>query len=396
MVERDTDVVDNRPASLGGTLTQLPAHQEARSLIDLAERRSATGRNELYAAISDFFERRSLELTSDESELLVQILRQLSSEVAHDIRKQLAQRLANKPNAPRELVVMLANDDIEVCHDLLAHSSVLQNLDLIEIVRHRSYAHRMGVAIRQDLAEDVTAVLVATGEEHVVVTLLNNPSAKFSRATMEQLVVGSRGTEAYRSPLIQRKDLPLELAHEMLMWVSVALRSEILKRFDIDPEILSTELVEAASAVAAESEKQRNLTTVSPAERLVNKLHAADELTPAFVLKALRQGQVAIFELALAKLIRLSLLDVRRIVFDPAGEGLAVACRAIELDRAAFRALISLVRKAWSEEELATAKEIEELVRFYDSLTRRAATATLETWRRARLPNSRQVAQLEN
>ncbi len=116
--------------------------------------------------------------------------------------------------------------------------------------------------------------------------------------------------------------------------ITAALSSEIQRRFDIEPEVLHEELVEAAAGLVICGKLEK--TDSSPAERLVNNLHLANELTPAIAVKALRQGQVAVFEHALAKLTHLPVMQVRRIMFDPSGEGLAVVCRAIDLNRAAF------------------------------------------------------------
>ncbi len=279
-----------------------PTREEAQHLFELAQRSTEIDRDSLYSAVADLFERREHELVDDERALMLDILRRLTVDVELAIRHELAGRLARKPSAPRDLVFMLANDRIDVCYDILAKSPVLRDSDLIEIIRNRGLAHQMGIAIREELSEDVSAVLVATGEEKVVVALLENQTARIARDTMRRIVGESEHIEAYHQPLVTRKDLPADLAHKLLMWVSVTLRNFIVRRFDIDAEMLDDEIVEATSEVAARDDVERRGLAQSPAERLVEKLHAAGELTPAFAVKALGQGQVALFELAFAKL----------------------------------------------------------------------------------------------
>ena len=64
------------------------------------------------------------------------IMRQLTHEVEMSLRIRLAERLvAQKGNAQHDLVVVLANDRIEVAHPMLVASEVLDDEDLIEIVQ---------------------------------------------------------------------------------------------------------------------------------------------------------------------------------------------------------------------------------------------------------------------
>ena len=59
---------------------------------------------------------------------------------------------------------MLANDDIEVAYPILAFNKVLQDADLIEVIRHRTLEHQLVIAIREDVSEAVSDALVRTGK----------------------------------------------------------------------------------------------------------------------------------------------------------------------------------------------------------------------------------------
>ncbi|MDP6708818.1 MAG: DUF2336 domain-containing protein [Alphaproteobacteria bacterium] len=362
------------------------AHEEAQYLFELARRHSEVDRNALYDAVADLFERRESELLGSERALMLEILHRLTRDVEIAVRKQLAERLAKSPRAPEALIFMLANDEIDVCYEILVRSPVLKDSDLIEIVRHHGLGHQLGVAVRRDLSPEVSAVLVATGAEEVVVTLLENETARISHETMSRIVGASRQIEAYREPLVQRSDLPVDLAHKLLMWVSLSLREHIVRRFDIDPATLEDEIVEAAAAVATEDENRRRRPELSAVERLVAKLHAAGELTPAFAVKALAQGQVALFERAFAKLTDLGAEEARRIVFQRNHHSLAIACRAIGLDRAAFQALVRMLYKARETASEPAPEALALLLEFYDQVSPEAASLTLGKWRVRQAP----------
>ena len=115
-------------------------------LLELARDKSIEGRTRMVAIVGDLFFDTQTVLTDRERGLMTDILRQLIHDVEMSVRKLLAQRLATEPFAPRELVVSLANDDYEVAHPILVESVVLQDIELIEIIRHRSLEHQLAIA----------------------------------------------------------------------------------------------------------------------------------------------------------------------------------------------------------------------------------------------------------
>lgn len=353
---------------------------EVRRLFDLARQKSRAGRAGLFAAIADLFERRGDELQDAERRLMGEILRQLAQDVERDLRAKLATRLAARPDAPRELVVMLANDEIEVAYPILVESSVLRDLDLIEVIRHRTLQHQLAVAIRRDLSESVSEALVETGHEDVIVALLNNPDARISSTVMRHLVEESRRVDRFQRPLVRRPDLPKDLARRMCMWVSAALRKYIADNFAIDPHDLDDEINSAAKEMAAEAESEAE--AQSPAQALVDKLYEAQELTPAFILKSLSQGQITLFELGFARLTGLRPVLLRRIVYEPGGEGLAILCRAIGVDAQVFLSMYRLTRKARAIVGHPSPAEMKTLADFYARLTPDAAKLLLRKWLR--------------
>ena len=152
-------------------------------------------------------------------------MRQLIHDVEVSVRRALAERLSEQPLAPHELVIALANDEIEVAHPLLVNSDVLQDLELIEIIRNRTLEHQLAIGIRKSVSEEVTDALIATDSVDVIKTLLENHHAKISQRTMEYLVEQSQRVDTYQNPLLRRPDLDTTLAKRMYWWVSAALRT---------------------------------------------------------------------------------------------------------------------------------------------------------------------------
>src|SRR5690606_11945250 len=71
---------------------------------------------------------------------------------------------------------------------LLEFSSVLSDDDLIEIIEHRSEAHRTAIAGRAQLASRVGEAIAIHGEDESLIALVRNAAAEFSRETIERLV----------------------------------------------------------------------------------------------------------------------------------------------------------------------------------------------------------------
>jgi uncharacterized protein (DUF2336 family) len=235
------------------------------TLLTLAREKSQAGRNSLFGTVQELFVKNDGNLTDRERALMGEILRQLIHEVELSVRKDVAKRLADRDDAPRELVLALADDDIEVAHPLLLKNTVLHDVDLIEIIKHRTQSHQLAVSMRKNISEGVSDALVGTGDTGVITSLLENENAAISRASMAYIVAESKRVDTFQNPLINRKDLPPDMARKMYWWVSVAVRQHIVENFSIDPETIHDSIegavkdkIEAASdGVEKVSEAER-------------------------------------------------------------------------------------------------------------------------------------------
>ncbi len=353
---------------------------EVRELFKLAQEKSKEGRVSLYKVIGDLFERRADELQNVEQAMMIEILERLSLDVEMSVRSGLANRLSENGDAPYDLIHMLANDEVQVAYKILASSPILHDSDLIEVVRHRTMQHQLAVAIRKDVSEEVSAALVEAGTEDVIVTLLNNQDARISADVLDHLAEESKRVDSYQKPLVRRPDLPTELAERMYYWVSAAVRNYIVDNFDIDIDDLDDQMSATISDVL-ETKKSNDDSGIA-AERLVDRLFDGGGLSADFALKSLHQGQVSIFEFSFAKMVGIRPVLARRIVYEPGGEALGIACRAIGLERTVYLQIYQLTRKARSSENRLGKDEVVRLTKFYESITREAAFLVLRKWQR--------------
>ena len=350
---------------------------ETQRLFDLAHDRSVAGRKALMTTVTDLFFEQGGTLSDRERTLMTEILRQLIHDVEMSVRLALAERLARQPAAPRELVTALANDQIEVAHPILLHSEVLQDVELIEIVQHRTLEHQLAIAMRSSVSEPVSDALVATGHVDVVKTLLENRSAAISAKALDYLVEQSKRVDSYQNPLLSRPELGPDLARRMYWWVSAALRRHILDHYSLSEADIDQALEETvAPAVDALVDDQ----AARKSMQLADTLAGQEQITPALLVQTLRDGEIALFEALFSRLTGLRLPLVRRLLFDAGGEGLAVACRTADIEPSVFASIFVLSRKARPYAPGIERGDIKRILTFYDRLTRSAAESLVRKW----------------
>ncbi|MEE8202193.1 MAG: DUF2336 domain-containing protein [Alphaproteobacteria bacterium] len=352
------------------------------SLVGLARQKSAAGRRTLFKTVRDLFLEAEDTLSDRERALMGDILRKLVLDIELSMRKDLSERLAEDRLAPRELLVTLANDEIEVAYPVLIKSTVLQDIDLIEIVRHRTQAHQLTIARRRNVAEDVSQALVDAGDVDVVTALIKNDGAEISRSLMEYLVAESKRVDSFQNPLVGRRDLPPDLAHKMYWWVSAAVRQHIVENFNIDPTTLDDAVETTVNAALERDGLKPTASEPSEAEKVAGQLAERGQLNEKFILQTLRQGEAALFEACFAAATGVPLKLTRRLLYEPGGEALAVACKASDFERATFATIFKLTREASAKEQPFDVREMARVTEFFDRIEKDKATAMIKRWRR--------------
>jgi uncharacterized protein (DUF2336 family) len=359
---------------------QLPDDLNVDDLLRIAHDRSAIGRSSLVDAVGNMLFDGSRSLTARETELMTDILRRLIHEVEISVRKGLAERLAVRSDAPRELVVELANDDIEVAHDILSKSPVLLDTELVSVVRNRTREHQLAVACRNSVSEAVADALVETGDSGVIKTLLENDSAAISKATLEYLVEQSHRVDELQNPLLHRNDLTPDLARRMYWWVSAALRQHILSSFDVSERELDEAIETTVKDVIADA-RAREQSRRDKVGELVDHLWRTNALTPKFLIQVLREGEIPLFEAMFARLTGLDIKIVRNLLYEVGGTGITVACKASRIEKPDFASIFLLSRQARPGDKQVDPTELSKVLSLFDRLSYKLATDVVRRWR---------------
>lgn len=354
------------------------AEMGGEALFALARDKTEDGRKALVEAIGSLSVSEGSPLTDRERGLMFDILGHLVHETEMSVRRTVSACLAEIPDAPRDLIRLLANDDIEIAYPVLTNSGVLQDDDLIEVIRHRTQEHQLAVTIRSNITESVSDALVETGNENVIRSLLKNTDAKISRSTMEYLVEQSKRIDSFQEPILHRRDLDPELVRNMFTWVSSALRQYIVDDWDLDAGTVDS-LLERATAreVQAAAYDAREL---SKSQQLTENLEGIGKMTPEMMLGVLREGEVALFIAMFTKFTALDETFVRRMLFEHGGNALAITCKAAGIGKAIFASIFALTRSRKGTDEEALRKETQQCLAIYNKTSRDKALETVRRW----------------
>jgi uncharacterized protein (DUF2336 family) len=126
------------------------------NLVDLAHENTSEGRRELLRGVTDLFLEAPQGLNPTELDLFGSVIGDLVHDMEMEVRASLAEQLSLSPEAPANVITMLANDNMEVTRSVLQNSPVLSSEILLKIIKQRSQEHKLAVAIRNEIDPEVS------------------------------------------------------------------------------------------------------------------------------------------------------------------------------------------------------------------------------------------------
>ncbi|WP_372423941.1 DUF2336 domain-containing protein [Salinarimonas chemoclinalis] len=296
-----------------------------REVDDAIARGSRERRADHLRQVTDLFLRDAPALSDEQVDLFDVVIARLAAVIEARARLELAERLADAPNAPRGVIRSLAHDDIEIARPVLARSERLSDEDLVAVAIAKGREHMLAITARQNLSEPVTDVLVKRGDRRVVHAVAANPGARFSEGSLSSLVDRARIDTPLQELLGERIDLPEEHVRQL-----VAIAQETARRRLAEDAPGGTAIVEAveigASAVrAAVVPGGRDL---GAAYAIVSRIAATRPITEGDVASYARDGRGDEAICAIAFAADLSLATAERLFKAGDSELLVVVARA--------------------------------------------------------------------
>ncbi len=345
-------------------------------LVDLAKEPSSEKRRELLRQLCEMYFESPDELSESEISEFGDIMGKIAFAFEIQIRKDLAERISAVKNAPRELVLKLANDEISVARPLLEKSGVLRDADLVDVARRCSRDHLMAISLREKLSDGLCDVLVEEGDDDVLCSLASNEGANLSRGAMEVMVSRAEDNEKLHEPVTKRAGLPPDLLQEMFWHVSSALREYILKETANMDEDVAEELLATTRASLAHGLQQQDFGE-NPDEAYILRQEKLKQLNETLLVRLLRHGEVSKFVIGFARFTEIDRRMADRVIFDESGEPLAVACKANGFSQSTFSTLVLLLHNPGGKQSQAMLK----LLNTYSSLPVSSAQRVMRFWR---------------
>lgn len=321
----------------------------ATDLVALARSKATDDRERLLYGIAAMCD--ALPPGQEASPILTEIFMTLARQAERDIRKSLSESLATATWAPPALVHMLALDEIEIARPLIANSPLLKDADLIRILIEATIEHQIEVARRPTLSRTVSDAIIDRAEPATLTALASNRTADIGEAGLRRLVDHARRIAALRAPLTRHPGLNDALASELYAWVGQALRQAISERFRVDESFMQRAVDEAAAAAYPAGKPTVAIPDDGTTERelmerrLIDKLQGAGQLRPGFLVRAIREKKLSLFEHGVAALLGVSVKAIRKAIASTNPDSLFLACAAVGIDRAVFPAVLEEIRK---------------------------------------------------
>jgi hypothetical protein len=165
-------------------------------------------------------------------------------------------------------------------------------------------------------------VLAERGNEDVVHSLLQNPTAKLSPDTIDMMASSSQACERIQAALVERDDVPREVLMDLLKHASEKVRKDIKYKLTAADEMYLDEVVDSLKSEISISRK-------SLALECVDALEQRNALNEGAILGFLRDNKPMEFLIGLSRLLSIDVkFALRRVIGDRTGRALVVACRA--------------------------------------------------------------------
>ena len=313
-------------------------------------------------------------LSPAEREIGEQIFRVMLKDAEVKVRAALAHQLKTSGEVPHDIALALARD-VEAGIPMLESSQVLKDEDLIEILRGERRAQQAAIASRGVVSRPVAAALVDHGDEAVVAVLAANEGAELDEEILTRAVSQFGEDARVQEALVHRSALPVTVAERLVSVVTERLRDYLMTHHELSPDTAADLILESrerATIALLPSGQQDD----SNLEKLVEQLQANGRLTSSLVLRALCLGDIPFFEVAIARLASVPLMNARTLVHDGGAMGLKAIYQRAQLPQSlypGFRTAFDVAREAQydggdNDRERFARRVIERVLTQYDGI----------------------------
>ncbi len=343
---------------------------DSQRLSGLASDKQPQAKSELMAAISELLE---MELSPREAELVADVMIELLSQAELEMRQALSVRLAALDNVPLRLVLQMASDEISVADTVIRKSSVLSDLDLIYIIKSKGSEYWQAVAQREEINDPVVNMLVDTGDLETAVRLAENMGIALNEYAVDALANMAQNSDRLAKPLLRREEVSPTLAQKLYQFVGAELKSFIKEEYGIEhgsiADAVDDVLLEFVASTEGGHEFSPSIVMLKDAARQKEK----GLLTVKVMLESLRRGQIMPFVAQISTYTGLDVASMLEILGQSSGQGLAIACKAFDIDKEDFISIYLLTNSIHNKGRMVELSGMGRAISYYTRIDKDTA-----------------------
>ncbi len=342
-------------------------------MLELARAKAAQREERLAALATELFGIPHGLLTDSNRALMTGMLHGLVDSVVEAVRAHFAPPGAAH-GRDRDALAGLARDAVMAP---LRRSGVLAEPALIEAAHHRLLEFHLG-ALPRERSRARAPAPAPSGAGDVVATLFARADPSMRQALTAFLVGQAKRVDGYGNPLISFEDVPASALGPLVWAVAAAVRLALADEGGHDPAPLDAS-VERAAETALAGIRAGGDPALSP-DGVAGTLVEAGLAGAGTLAPLLAAGEVALFEAVLGRLAGLDRFRLRRFLFEPGGEALAVCAREIRLGRDDLAAILTATAAARQRPRPVEAAEFGAALALYDRLAPDTVERLMAHW----------------
>lgn len=279
---------------------------------------SKAARADTAAKVAEEFD--SQALSDSERQIAEDIFRTLVNDAEQIVRETLSTHLKSCPEVPHDVALTLARDVEAVSLPILRSSEVLTDEDLVEIVQGQSQAKQVAIAQRPSVSPKVADAVIDTGNETAVARLVSNEGAQLDEGAFDRVISDYQSSDAVSDSLSRRSNMPAAVQEQLVTMLTEKMKTALSAQSDLPADQLSNVLLQAREratlSLLGKGSSDEEL------EQLVEQMYVNGRLTASVVLRAIAMGDLAFFEVALARLAHIPVQNARILIHDEGRLGL--------------------------------------------------------------------------
>lgn len=277
---------------------------------------------------------RNVKLSSVEQKVVAELLKLIVNDAAAMVRRALAITLKNSTNLPHDIAQKLIKDVDSIAVPILSHSPVLNDEDLLDVLKSKAAAKIMAISKRPHIAGKLVKALVRFGDSRVVASVAANDGAEIDEVLGAHMLELYRDNDLIKESFIARRDLPPLVVEKLISMIS----AEAAIRLNENHEIP----IDVAIDLAGKARERAQIDFISQSwvsrdiASLTQRLDREYRLTTSLIVRAACCGQMRFVEQALAHKAEISLRKSALMVHDGGPFGLKALCKRASIGETDF------------------------------------------------------------